>query len=269
MHRHKTRHESIGDDLKEHHQKHCILQKVLSQSPIISKQWWKSVPNSDEKQPEKAAGNRKTGNYARYTLKWRGSGKVSTTQYALYAVQMAVVILLSYLGALYTPVVGPGIGFLYWAYPFFVIFTLWWGIWGILGAWVGSVVGAGLLTGLPPLPALGFSIGDFIPALLIFLLYRGYLSRHGVDPLGRDILKNAKAAFWFAFWVMGLTNIIGGLWGVWVLVRFGYVPANAYWLGAGLWILGDAIVLFIAPFLAATITPIVERYGLVNTGWVT
>lgn len=198
-----------------------------------------------------------------------GSGKVTTTQFALYAIQIAVVILLSYLGVIATPVVGPGIGFLYWAYPFFVVFTLWWGIWGILGAWLGSVVGAGLLTGLPPVAAIGFSIGDLIPALLIFLMYRGYLAKHGVDPLGRDILKSKKAMAWFVFWVMGVTNIIGGLWGVWYLVQLTFVPANAYWFGSLLWIIGDCVVLVIAPFLAAKITPIVERYGLVNTGWLT
>jgi hypothetical protein len=205
--------------------------------------------------------------FSQYTLRWRG-GKLTTTQYALFAIQMAVVILLSWLGAIATPVVGPGIGFLYWAYPFFVVFTLWWGIWGILGAWVGAFIGSGLLTGLPVLPALGFSIGDLIPALLIFLLYRGYLRKHGVDPLGRDILKSKKSAFWFAVWVMGITNIFGGLWGVWILVILGFVPANAYLLGAGLWILGDAIVLLIAPFLSKYVTPVVERFGLINSGWV-
>ncbi|MEM0094666.1 MAG: hypothetical protein QXF41_00720 [Candidatus Micrarchaeaceae archaeon] len=205
--------------------------------------------------------------FSRYTLRWAPGGKLTTAQYALFAIQMAVVILLSWLGTVATPVVGPGIGFLYWAYPFFVVFTLWWGIWGIIGAWLGCVVGSGLLTGLPIIPSLAFSLGDFLPALLIFLLYRGYLAKHNVDPLGRDILSNKVAAAWFIFWVVGITNIIGGMWGVWVLVQLNFVPANAYWLGAGLWILGDAIVLIIAPFLSKYLTPIVERYGLVNQGW--
>jgi len=204
----------------------------------------------------------------KYTLGWNPGGKITTTQYVLYAVQIAVVILLSWLGAVATPVVGPGIGFLYWAYPFFVVFTLWWGLWGILGAFLGSVIGAGLLTGLPIIPSLGFSIGDLVPALLIFLLYRSYLQRAGVDPLGKDILTSKKAAAWFAFWVMGVTNIIGGMWGVWVLVQLGFVPIHAYWIGAGLWILGDAIVLLLAPFLSKYLTPIVERYGLITKGWI-
>lgn len=207
--------------------------------------------------------------YSRYTLKWRGTGKASTTQIALYAIQMAAVILLSWLGATVTPVVGPGIGFLYWAYPFFVVFTLWWGIWGIIGAWIGSVIGAGLLVGSSIIASLGFSLGDFVPALLIFVLYRGFLSKHNIDPLGRDILSSRKALAWFIVWIMGITNIIGGLWGVWFLVYLGYVSPSEYWLGATLWITGDAIVLIIAPFLARSLTPIVERYGLINTGWVT
>uniref|UniRef100_A0A7V3RDY6 MASE1 domain-containing protein n=1 Tax=Mesoaciditoga lauensis TaxID=1495039 RepID=A0A7V3RDY6_9BACT len=202
-----------------------------------------------------------------YTLGWN-PGKITTTKYVLYAVQIAVVILLSWLGAVATPVVGPGIGFLYWAYPFFVVFTLWWGFWGILGAWIGSVVGAGLLTGLPIIPSLLFSVGDFVPALLIFLLYRGYLVNHGIDPFGRDIFISARATTWFVVWVMGITNIFGGMWGVWVLTILGFVPVKAYWLGAGLWIVGDAIVLILMPFLSRYLTPIVERFGLLNKGWI-
>ncbi len=204
--------------------------------------------------------------YTQYTLKWRGGGKNTTTQYALYAIQIAVVILLSWLGVIATPVVGPGIGFLYWAYPFFIVFTLWWGLWGVLAAFIGCFIGAGLLTGLPVIPSLAFSIGDLVPALLTLILYRGYLNKIGIDPLGRDILTNPKAAIWFVIWVMVITNIIGGMWGVWVLVQLGFVPSNAYWLGAALWITGDAIVLIIAPFLSKALTPIVERYGLVTKG---
>ncbi|MGC9204176.1 MAG: hypothetical protein ACP5GE_04330, partial [Thermoplasmata archaeon] len=116
-----------------------------------------------------------------YTLKWK-VGKITTTQYALYAIQIAVVILLSWLGVVATPVVGPGIGFLYWAYPFFIVFTWWWGLWGVLSAFIGCFIGAGLLTGLPLIPSLAFSVGDLVPALLVLLLYRGYLGKIGVDP---------------------------------------------------------------------------------------
>lgn len=207
------------------------------------------------------------GSY-KYTLKW-SVGKVSTTQVALFAIQMAVVILLSYLGVLATPVVGPGIAFLYWAYPFFIVFSLWWGIWGILGAFIGSFVGAGLMTGLPVAPALLFSIGDLVPALAVFVFYRGFLQKIGIDPFGRDILTSKKAAFWFVIWVMVITNLFSGFWGVYALLVLGFVPPSAYLLGSALWIIGDAIVLIIAPFLSRALTPIVERYGLIVRGWVT
>jgi integral membrane sensor domain MASE1 len=100
------------------------------------------------------------------------------------------------------------------------------------------------------------------------IFYRGVLSKRGIDPLGRDILKSGKAAFWFVIWVMGITNIIGGLWAVWNLTLLGFVPHNAFWLGASLWIIGDAVVLLIAPFLITFLTPIVRRYGLLTKGWV-
>ncbi|MCL4407467.1 MAG: hypothetical protein M1521_02370 [Thermotogae bacterium] len=58
------------------------------------------------------------------------------------------------------------------------------------------------------------------------------------------------------------------MWGVWVLTELGFVPIKAYWLGASLWIIGDAIVLILMPFLSKYLTPIVERYGLLNKGWI-
>ncbi|MGC8545955.1 MAG: hypothetical protein ACP5NR_08465 [Athalassotoga sp.] len=55
---------------------------------------------------------------------------------------------------------------------------------------------------------------------------------------------------------------------MWVLTELGFVPIKAYWLGASLWIIGDAIVLILMPFLSRYLTPIVERYGLLNKGWI-
>ena len=66
-------------------------------------------------------------------LKWGRGEPVSTTQYVLYAVQIAAVIILSYLSVvLLGPLSYSGISLFYFVYPFFLVFTMWWGIWGIL-----------------------------------------------------------------------------------------------------------------------------------------
>lgn len=206
-------------------------------------------------------------NRAGYGLAWSPRGRVTTTQYALYAVQLAALIIISWFSTVSSTVVGPGIG-LYWATPFLVLFTLWWGGWGILGSYVGSVVGGGLLTGAPLLQALTVNICNLIPLILIFVLYRGYLARTGVDPMGRDIFNSRKAAFWFVFWIMLVTNAVQGLIGVGGLVIFGAVPPASFLVALGAWIVGNIIVLIAFPFMSRYLTPVVERYGLLTRGWV-
>ena len=94
----------------------------------------KTIPNTQNKFP-----------WSNYTLKLGRGEPVSTTQYVLYAVQIAAIIILSYLSVVQLiPLSYSGISIFYFVYPFFLVFTMWWGSghrWGILGC----VLGAGLL----------------------------------------------------------------------------------------------------------------------------
>lgn len=204
----------------------------------------------------------------KYTAKWNPMGKVTTTNFVMYAVQFAALIVLSWAGTVSSVIVGPGIG-LYWPYPFYILFVLWFGAWGIFGVYFGSVIGGGLLTGASLLQALTVNLSNLIPVLLIFLLYRIYMTRIGRDPFGKDILNNKLAAFWFVIWVMIITNVIGGLIGVWGLIQFGALPSSAFNLALITWVAGDIIVLIAFPFLSKYLTPIAERYGLLTHGWIT
>ena len=201
-----------------------------------------------------------------YTLRWNPKHKITTTQYALYAVQFAALIILSWAGTISTAGFVMGI---YWPEAFYVLFVLWWGWWGIAAVYLGSVIGGGLLTGAPLLQALSVNTCNLASVLLIFLIYRTIITKSGLDPFGRDILSNKLAAFWFLFWIMGVTNIINGIIGVFFLIQFGAIPASTFYLSTGLWILGDAIALILFPFLTKYLTPIVERSGLLVRGWIT
>ena len=188
----------------------------------------------------------------------------SITKYTVYILQIVLVIALSYLGVKDTPFV-QGIGLLYWAYPVFVLFTLWWGIWGVAGAYIGSLVGAGLFAGLSPAVSILFSTGDLVAAILILILYRStILKKQSISPYGSDILSNPKAFAWFISWIVVVTNVLGGLIGVTILLELGFVTAATYSLNLGVWIVGDAIVLILFPFLSKCLTPIMERKGLLQ-----
>jgi hypothetical protein len=162
--------------------------------------------------------------WSNYTLKMGRGEPVSTTQYVLYAVQIAAIIILSYLSvSLLGPLSYSGISLFYFVYPFFLVFTMWWGIWGIAAAYIGCVLGAGLMVGLGIVPSLAYSVSDFIPPLFAFILWRGVLANRGFDPLWRDLTekeiggvktKRAMAWFWFVIINGVILNVISAELGI-------------------------------------------------------
>lgn len=218
--------------------------------------------------------------WSNYTLRVRGARKVSSTQYTLYIVQIAVVIVLSYLSvSLLGPLSYSGISLFYFVYPFILVFTLWWGIWGMLGGYIGCVLGAGLMVGVGVVPSIAYAISDFIPFLAMFIIYRGLLANAGIDPLCRDLTdkdirgtKTHRGLAWLSF--IGINalvlNAISAEVGVGIEYLFGLIPTGAYWYWWWGWFVGDALaMIIITPILVKGLTSLVERQGLVNHGWVT
>lgn len=218
--------------------------------------------------------------WSNYTLKLGRGEPVSTTQYVLYAAQIAAIIILSYLSvSLLGPLSYSGISLFYFVYPFFLVFTMWWGIWGIISAYVGCVVGAGLMVGLGVVPSLAYSISDLVPPLVAFIVWRGFLAQRGYDPLWRDLtdkeiagVKTKRAGQWFWFILVNgvVLNIISGFLGVGIEFEMGLVPGGAFWYWWGGWVVGDGLAMvIITPVLVKGLTSLVERQGLINHGWVT
>jgi integral membrane sensor domain MASE1 len=218
--------------------------------------------------------------WSNYTLKMGRGGPVSTTQYVLYAVQIAAVIILSYLSVvLLGPLSYSGISLFYFVYPFFLVFTMWWGIWGVLGAYIGCVLGAGLFVGLGVVPSILYSISDFVPPFFAFIVYRGLLANRGYDPLWRDLtdkevagVKTKRVGAWVLFVLINgvILNAVSAELGVGIQLWLQTVPPEAFtpfWLG---WFFGDLVAMVvITPFLVKGLTALVERQGLINHGWVT
>jgi len=229
----------------------------------------KTVSNTQNKYP-----------WSNYTLKWGRGEPVSTTQYVLYAVQIAAVIILSYLSVvLLGPLSYSGISLFYFVYPFFLVFTLWWGLWGILGAYIGCVVGAGLMVGLGPVASAAYAISDFIPPLVVFIVYRGLLANRGIDPLWRDLtdkevagVKTKRVTAWILFIALNglILNAISAELGVGIENYLGLIPSGAFWGWWAGWFFGDLLaMIIITPVLVKGLTKLVERQGLINGGWIT
>jgi len=218
--------------------------------------------------------------WSNYTLRSGGGRPVTATQYTLYVVQIAVVIILSYLSVVMLgPLSYSGISFFYFVYPFIIVFTLWWGVWGMLGGYIGCVIGAGLMVGLGVVPSVLYAFSDLVPFLIMFAVYRGFLAKRGIDPLMRDLTdkdvrgtktKRGLAWLWFIVLNVLVLNAISAEMGVGIQYALGLITPDifwGFWLG---WFVGDGIaMIIITPILVKGLTSLVERQGLVNFGWVT
>jgi integral membrane sensor domain MASE1 len=218
--------------------------------------------------------------WSNYTLKLGRGEPVSTTQYVLYAVQIAAIIVLSYLSYVALgPINFSGISFFYFVYPFFLVFTMWWGIWGIGAAYIGCVLGAGLFVGVPLVPSIVYAVSDLVPPLVAFIVYRGLLSQRGFDPLWRDLtdkevagVKTNRPMAWVWFVLINgvILNLISAELGIGIQYQMGLIPSNLFWLYWWGWFVGDLVAMVvITPVLVKGLTNLVERQGLINHGWVT
>lgn len=202
-----------------------------------------------------------------YTLAWNPNPPLTMTQYAVYAIAIGVSIIVSWLGVFAVPIGFAGVSALYVASAFYNVMTLWFGGWGILASYIGCLVGAGWLSGLPVLFSIPWSIADILEPLGPFIIIRLVGPRIGFDPLGRNVLKSFKNYLFYFFFGALIPTIISGLFGTALLVLGGIVPPNAFYPTWVAWFVGGTIVIaIIGPILLTTLSPVIERFGLTTRG---
>ena len=215
--------------------------------------------------------------WLKYTLAWNPR-KSTISDMALYISQIAFQTVLAYLRVfLLGPLSYSGISLFSFVYPFMLVFTMWWGFWGALGSYVGTVIGSGLLAGLGLVPALLDGFADLIPALLVFIVYRGIMAKYGYDPLWRDLVfkvvdgvkaKRASAWMWFILFNGVAFNLVATEIAMSVFFGFGLIPPAAYWFWWVGFFLSDIIpTVLIAPILISGLSSILTRQNLITLGW--
>jgi hypothetical protein len=196
-----------------------------------------------------------------YTLRF--TGWPSLGQLVAVAVAAAVYTVLSYL-SIQLPSGFPLVSALFIAIGFGIPFGIWFGGWAFVIAYIGNTVGAGLLS-TPPLPlpvALIFGTVDLIQIGLPMILYRTLARRFGVSPIGKDVLT-LRGFIFFVLCAVLPNNILGGLYGNFILVQSGVLPANLFLTSWATWSLSNIVItLIIGGGLLATLGRLVERFGL-------
>jgi len=195
-----------------------------------------------------------------YSLRFAGGP--STSQLVAIAVATAVYTALTWISSSLLSSGIPVVSFLFVAIGFGVPFALWFGGWSFVIGYIGSFVGAGILTGMPLPVALMFGVVDIIQLGLPMILYRTLGSRLGVNPIGKDVGTTRGFVFFLCCAVL-LNNILGALYGNFILVQFGIAPAGSFWFAVITWALSNfALTAIIGSLLLRTVGSVVERSGL-------
>ncbi len=197
-----------------------------------------------------------------YTLRF--TGWPSLGQLVAVAVAAAVYTVLSWL-SIQLPSGFPIVSAVFIAIGFGIPFGIWFGGWAFVIAYIGNTVGAGLLS-TPPLPlpvALIFGTVDLIQLGLPMILYRTLAPRFGVSPIGKDVFKTRRGFIFFLLCAVLPNNILGGLYGNFILVQSGVIPGNLFLASWATWSVSNIVItLIIGGGLLATLGRLVERFGL-------
>jgi hypothetical protein len=204
-----------------------------------------------------------------YGLRWNPNPPLTIVALVTYAIAAGVYTILSWLGVIALPIGIVSVSALFVAIGFGIPFALWFGGWGLLIGYVGTLLGAGILGGTPVLLAIPFALVDVIQFGVPLVAYRLLAPRLGLHPLGKDVYTVKGFAFFGLFGSL-LPNGLGALYGISILSLGNLVPPEAFWPGVIAWWLGNVIVsAVIAPVLLRVITPVIERLGLATYGVIT
>ncbi|MFA4956812.1 MAG: hypothetical protein WC556_07545 [Candidatus Methanoperedens sp.] len=136
-----------------------------------------------------------------------------------------------------------------------IVFTLWFGAWGAIAAYIGCFIGAGMSTGLPLDVNAYWSLADIWQVLIPLIAFRA---------LGADVgLKTRRDFFIFVIFGLLLNNMAGAGWGVSTLALNGIISwNNAPDIFIGWFIPNIIVTIAIAPLLLRYITPYIKKSGV-------
>lgn len=151
-----------------------------------------------------------------------------------------------------------GISVLYVAVAFMILFTLWFGAYGAIAAYAGTLIGSGLLASDPAIPA-GVAIYWSIAGLLQVLIPLVALRTFEVDLS----LENRRD--WTLLLLFGvlINNIVGAAWGAYTLALGNVITTGEVGNVFFLWLVGNIIVtILIVPIALRHFTPKVRKSKL-------
>jgi hypothetical protein len=150
-----------------------------------------------------------------------------------------------------------GVSSIYPAIAIMIVFTLWFGGWGAIAAYLGCFIGSGILTQMPLGVNLYFSLADLWEVLIPLAAFIAFKADIGLSSK-RD---------WIILVVFGwlLNNLVGAAWGSAALALGGVNSWSGFAKSFFSWFLGDlAVNIILTSLLLKYMTPVIRRMGLTN-----
>jgi len=149
-----------------------------------------------------------------------------------------------------------GVSWLYVAIAFMILFTLWFGAYGAIAAYVGTFVGAGLLSSgalaTHPEVAAYWAIAGLIQVLIPLFALRTF----DVDLT----LENIRDVNLLVVFGVLINNVIGAAWGAWTLGLGNIITPDQIGSVFSTWLIGNVIVtILIVPLALRHLTPRIQK----------
>lgn len=155
-----------------------------------------------------------------------------------------------------SPFGGPSVtSHFYIAIAFMILFTIWFGAYGAIAAYIGCFIGAGVLSGIPPEVSLYWSFADLWQVLIPLVAIRMFRLDLTLD--------NRRDFIYFVIFGIIINNFIGALWGTDTLAISNVIqwteimPAFIIWFGGNV-----IITLLIVPLALRHGTPVIRKSKL-------
>lgn len=188
-------------------------------------------------------------------------GKTLSIYVAILVALIIINTILARFGVIAHPI-GPGSSGLYFVVAFMIAFALWFGGWGVIAAYLGCFLGAGLLGDVPLNVNLYWSAANIWQVLIPLAAFKVFNADVGLRT------KRDFVIFLIFGWL--LNNVIGAGYGASMLAVGGIVSwDDVPGIFTG-WLIGNLIVtIVITPLLLKYITPYIKKTGLfVKKFWI-
>lgn len=161
--------------------------------------------------------------------------------------------LLSRFAVINSPVsLAPGVSGMYFAVAFMIVFTLWYGIWGAFSAYLGCMIGAGILADMPLSLNVIWSLADLWQVLIPLAAF----SYFNVNIR----LRTKKDITIFILFGVLINNLTGATWGALMLILTGVAEWDTFSITFQGWFVGNFITsLLIVPLLLRYVTPYIQQ----------